>query len=290
MTLDAVVEWLRADWIDIAVVCVTLVVGYVIFGIAGFGAVLVVAPVLALLRMPVATIVPLMALLDLVAAVINGIKLSDRIDRTELSWLVPLMIGGSIAGATLLLSAPARQMMIALGLFIVAYGICGLFAPPIRVRLGRAWVFPFGLVGGLFSGMFGSGGFIYSIYLSRRLADKNDIRATQSALIGLSAFHFPRRRRLYGFTTAVAGRGGTSGAGAWNFHRSSRDSAAVAATIPARTLCRADGDGRRSHSEGSQLILDQTVRCSGRSGRSVTITMANKAQAAARRKTARGAP
>ena len=36
--------------------------------------------------------------------------------------------------------------------------------------------------------MFGSGGFIYAMYLGRRLADKDAIRATQSTLIGLSTF------------------------------------------------------------------------------------------------------
>ena len=44
----------------------------------------------------------------------------------------------------------------------------------------------FGLVGGIFSAMFGSGGFVYAIYLSRRLDDKDAIRATQSTLIGMS--------------------------------------------------------------------------------------------------------
>ena len=34
--------------------------------------------------------------------------------------------------------------------------------------------------------MFGSGGFVYAIYLSRRLDDKDAIRATQSTLIGMS--------------------------------------------------------------------------------------------------------
>ncbi len=36
--------------------------------------------------------------------------------------------------------------------------------------------------------MFGSGGFIYAMYLSRRLDDKDAMRATQSALIALSTF------------------------------------------------------------------------------------------------------
>ena len=36
--------------------------------------------------------------------------------------------------------------------------------------------------------MFGSGGFLYSLYLNGRLASKEQMRATQSALIGCSTF------------------------------------------------------------------------------------------------------
>ncbi len=97
------------------------------------------------------------------------------------------MVMGSFAGITLLISVPAHTMVFALGLFVTTYAVYGLLAPPIRASFGRAWVFPFGLVGGLFSGMFGTGGFLYAIYLSRRLADKDAIRATMSTLIGLSA-------------------------------------------------------------------------------------------------------
>ena len=52
--------------------------------------------------------------------------------------------------------------------------------------IGRGWVVPIGTLGGVFSGMFGSGGFIYAMYLTRRLTDKDEMRATQSALISLS--------------------------------------------------------------------------------------------------------
>jgi uncharacterized membrane protein YfcA len=51
------------DWTTIAIVLPTLVVAYVIFGIAGFGTALVAAPVLAH-TMPIASVVPLLALLD----------------------------------------------------------------------------------------------------------------------------------------------------------------------------------------------------------------------------------
>jgi uncharacterized protein len=173
------------DLINAAVVLPTLVAAYIIFGIAGFGTALVAAPILAQ-AMPVASIVPLLALLDFAAAAISGYRLSDKIARTELVWLAPLMIVGSIIGVTLLISLPAKLMMLLLGVFAASYGSYGLLAPPIERKIGKGWVGLFAPIGGMFSAMFGSGGFVYAIYLSLRLDDKDAIRATQSTLIGLS--------------------------------------------------------------------------------------------------------
>ncbi len=173
------------DWTTIAIVLPTLVVAYIIFGIAGFGTALVAAPVLAH-TMPIASVVPLLALLDFGAAALNGFKLSDKIAKAELVWLAPLMIAGSIVGVTLLISLPATLMMFLLGVFAAGYGIHSLFAPPPERKIGKEWVGVFGPLGGIFSAMFGSGGFVYAIYLSRRLDDKDAIRATQSTLIGMS--------------------------------------------------------------------------------------------------------
>jgi uncharacterized membrane protein YfcA len=96
------------------------------------------------------------------------------------------MIAGSIVGVTLLISLPATLMMFLLGVFAAGYGIRSLFAAPAQHKIGKGWVGIFGAVGGIFSAMFGSGGFVYAIYLSRRLDDKDAIRATQSTLIGMS--------------------------------------------------------------------------------------------------------
>ncbi|RAI45815.1 sulfite exporter TauE/SafE family protein [Rhodoplanes roseus] len=170
---------------QIAVALPTVAAAYVIFGIAGFGTALIAAPVLAH-SMPVAAIVPMLALLDCAAAIVNGIRIGDKVARDELFTLVPLMVAGSLVGAALLLIVPPRPMMLALGVFVVAYAIYALSARPATKRLPRIWVLPFGGIGGIVSAMFGSGGFIYAIYLGRRLDDKDAIRATQSALIGLS--------------------------------------------------------------------------------------------------------
>ena len=41
-------------------------------------------------------------------------------------------------------------------------------------------------MGGVFSALFGSGGFIYAMYLSSRIEDKQRFRVTQMTLIGFS--------------------------------------------------------------------------------------------------------
>ncbi|HMN82387.1 MAG TPA: sulfite exporter TauE/SafE family protein, partial [Burkholderiaceae bacterium] len=61
--------------LQLLVVCLGVGIAYVIFGLAGFGTALVAGPVLAHF-VPVATIVPLLALLDFVAAAVN--VASDR--------------------------------------------------------------------------------------------------------------------------------------------------------------------------------------------------------------------
>ena len=79
-------------------------------------------------------------------------------------------------------------MMLALGLFVVGYAIWSLVSPSFKGKLNQLWVIPFGAIGGIFSAMFGSGGFVCAIYLSRRLDDKDAVRATVSVLIALAAF------------------------------------------------------------------------------------------------------
>lgn len=169
----------------LAIALPTIVVAYAIFGVAGFGAALISAPVLAHI-FPVATIVPLLALLDFAASAINGVRLGDKLAKAELAILVPLMAIGSIVGIKLLLVIPPLPMMLALGLFVVGYALYGFLAPPPTGTISRKWAVLFGSVGGIFSGMFGTGGPLYALYLSRRLADRDAFRATQTTLIGLA--------------------------------------------------------------------------------------------------------
>jgi len=180
--------WSLVPSSDVVIVALpALVFGYLVFGLAGFGSALIAAPVLAHV-MPIADIVPLFAIMDCVAVTINGIKLGKKIARDELLRLVPLMAVGNIVGIYLILTIPQRPMMIVLGVFVAAYALYTLITPQFVGHFRRAWVIPFGTVGGVFSAMFGAGGFIYAIYLSRRLADKDALRGTLTAVLGVSNF------------------------------------------------------------------------------------------------------
>ncbi|WP_262017222.1 sulfite exporter TauE/SafE family protein [Serratia liquefaciens] len=167
------------------VLAATLLVAYVIFGIAGFGSALVASPVMAL-YIPVAKIVPLLALLDMCAAIVNVSRDGRNAQWAELKRLIPVMIIGSLVGAAILLKTRPDILLLALGIFVVLYALYSLSGlKPDRQFSPKASV-PFGLVGGIFSALFGSGGFIYAIYLSGRIERKEAFRMTQTTLIGMS--------------------------------------------------------------------------------------------------------
>ena len=167
-----------------AVAAPTVFLAYAVFAIAAFGTALIAAPVLAQV-MPVAKVVPLLSLLDFIAAAASLLRLRGSVSRAEMKRLLPWMVVGAAAGAWLLLVLPARATMLALGVFVAAYGVRGLLSRGEPKALSHRWAAPFGLVGGALGGMFGTGGFIYAMYLSRRL-ESDAMRATQSALIFLS--------------------------------------------------------------------------------------------------------
>lgn len=167
------------------ILAVTLLVAYVIFGIAGFGSALIASPVMAL-YLPLSQIVPLLALLDLCAAIINVSRDGRNAAWPELRRLVPLMVAGSLVGATILLTTRPEILLLELGVFVIGYALWSLIGRKPAHAFTPAAAVPFGLVGGVFSALFGSGGFIYAIYLGGRLPQKEAFRITQTTIIGLS--------------------------------------------------------------------------------------------------------
>lgn len=164
-----------------------VILGYTVFGLSGFGSTAITVPILAHF-LPVSYLVPTMALLDCACSLMLNTANREHVSKAELKWLVPVMFGGFAIGATLLVKVPDHYLRTALGVFAIAIGGYGILNPSVHRRISLLWVVPVGLVGGAVATVFGAGGPIYATYLSARLGDKSQTRATTSMLITVSAF------------------------------------------------------------------------------------------------------
>lgn len=158
-------------------------VAYIIFGISAFGAALFTAPALAYL-FPLDFALPVCVLLDVSIAI--GTRFSREADKQELIWLAPASLVGAVLGVTLLVSLPRQATLISLGVFLLAYGVYMLRQNTVASYISRRWAPVAGFVGGAMGTLFGIGAPPYAIYLSRRLTDKNALRATLSNMVLLS--------------------------------------------------------------------------------------------------------
>lgn len=170
------------DW---GLMLAAIAVAYIVFGIAGFGTALVAGPFLIRL-MPLSQVIPLLVLLDFVAAFGNLLPSRQAVVGRELLRLLPCMALGCTLGVMFLLQLHSDRLLLLMGLFLVAYALYMLAVKVKPAQLSAWWSVPMGTLGGLFGALFGSGGFLYAIYLSARLEDKQQVRATQSALISCS--------------------------------------------------------------------------------------------------------
>lgn len=158
---------------------------YALFTLAGFGSGLVASSPLALV-MPVAQVIPMLALLDFTSSSARGWRARADISRNEFIRLAAGMLLGQLLGVALLARLPTDWMAILLGLFVSIQGCRGLLG---KNRLLPSLAFPAiacGVFGGILGGLFGSGGFVYATYLEGRLESRTAFRATQAALIALS--------------------------------------------------------------------------------------------------------
>jgi len=161
--------------------------GYVIFGATGFGSAIVAVPLLAHL-VPLTTAVATMTSLDFFAANHTAWRQRRHIAWPEFRRIAPAAVVGIAIGGTLLLNLPPGPALLALAIFVGTYGVYVLSGAP-RPKHVPGWVaIPIGIVGGVFSCLFGTGGPIYVVYLSARIQDKGALRATASLMVVLSVW------------------------------------------------------------------------------------------------------
>lgn len=159
-----------------------LLAAYFIRGISGFGSGLVAVPLLAL-KLPLTFVVPLILLTDFTASLVLGGLNFKQLAWPEIRRLLPPGLLGVVAGTLLLVSLPKTPMLIGLGSFVMLFALRNLFLAGRELRpISTWWAWPARLTGGTVGALFGTGGPPYVIYLSHRLTDKGQLRATFSGL------------------------------------------------------------------------------------------------------------
>lgn len=125
---------------------------------------------------------PFVLVLDFTASITLGGKTRQHINWNELKPLLPFGAAGVILGVALLIHMPREPLLVGLGIFVLIFGVRNLLNIHGEKPISRLWAIPAGLTGGTVGALFGTGGPPYIIYLSHRLKDKTELRATFSGL------------------------------------------------------------------------------------------------------------
>jgi len=173
-----------------------LLLAYFVRGITGVGSGLIAVPLLALF-LPLKFAVPLVLLLDFTASVVMSGFNSKRVRWAEIAVLLPFGALGVVLGTTLLTNLPPKPMLITLAILVFVFSLRSLLNLHGNKVVSRGWAVPAALTGGTVGALFGTGGPPYIIYLTHRIREKSELRASFSAL-----FMFDGLMRIISFLIA----------------------------------------------------------------------------------------
>lgn len=149
---------------------------YTVKGFSGFGAGLVAIPLLALI-LPMQIAVPAVSLLSYGGNIMQSFALRKDASWRDLLPMIPFSLLGVITAVWLLVNVDAEALALSLGIFVLLYSTYSLL-PTREISGSRYWAAPIGCLGGLIGALFGSGGFIYVVYLKLRDLDKSRFRGS----------------------------------------------------------------------------------------------------------------
>jgi uncharacterized membrane protein YfcA len=164
-----------------ALLLIVIISAYFIRGVTGFGSGLIAVPLLAF-SYPLQMVVPLILAMDFIASFLLGSASAKQADWTEIKRLLPFAAIGAAFGVFALIRFPSVVVLLAMGLFVMYFGMRNVLGIQPQGRVSALWALPAGLIGSTAGALFGTSGPPYIIYLTHRLQDKTAIRATFSWL------------------------------------------------------------------------------------------------------------
>ena len=169
--------------LDFILAASVIFLAYLVRGVSGFGSALVAVPLLVHF-LPLTFVVPWVVAMDVLAALLlarSGHR-GGHVRWREIGWILPATLPGIAAGILLLVNLPREPLLMVLGLFVTGFGIRNLLGLHSDRPVSRWWALPAGFFGGAIGTVFATGGPPFVIYLTHRLHDKAQLRATLSGL------------------------------------------------------------------------------------------------------------
>ena len=163
--------------------CAVLAVAEAVYVLLGFGAGLIAVGALALLLPDLTDAVVLVLLVNLPAELFVVRRSWNHIQWRGVASLFAAIAVGIPIGTWLLRWGEPRLLLTLLGLVLVGVGALFLVRPTGRAAIGGRWAeAPVGLVSGLLTGLFGTGGPPLILYYQLKGVDKAVFRGTLMAI------------------------------------------------------------------------------------------------------------
>ncbi len=161
--------------------------GYSVLGLTGFGSALVIVPLLAW-QWPLPEVVALTLLLDVPASVLHSGLNWRRVQWSELLRLLPGLVLGTLIGLWLTPRLPERWPMLILGLYVAWVGLNALRkSGALKAPVAPVWAYGVGVAVGVVEMLFGTAGPLVVAWLSRRVPDVHNLRASTPMVITVAA-------------------------------------------------------------------------------------------------------
>jgi len=164
-----------------------VLLGYTVLGLTGFGSALVIVPLLAW-QWPLPEVVAMTLLMDVPASAFHSGLNWRQVQWRELRRLLPGLVAGTLLGLWLMQHLQTRWPLLLLGLYVAGVGVHALRPAGVPVRHpGPLWAGPVGTAIGVVEQIFGTAGPLVVAWLSRRLSDVQQVRASIPMIITVAA-------------------------------------------------------------------------------------------------------
>ena len=164
-----------------------VLLGYAVLGLTGFGSALVIVPLLAW-KWPLPEVVAMTLLMDVPASAFHSGLNWRQVQWRELRRLLPGLLAGTLLGLWLMQHLQTRWPLLVLGLYVAGVGVNALRPATAHARHpAPLWAGPVGTAIGVVELIFGTAGPLVVAWLSRRLSDVQQVRASIPMIITVAA-------------------------------------------------------------------------------------------------------